>query len=337
MLEPGELARAVRRRWYSCVWVVLACTGLLVGSVSAESSRARLVTIGSGSVGGVYFPAAGVLCRLLNQERLRHGLRCAVEVSDGSVDNTRDLLGGRVDLGIVQTDVQHDALMGIGRFEDTTDGAALRALFSLHAEPVTIVSRLDAAVMGFTDLVGKRVNVGEAGSGTFATTSMLMRAFGMSGSDLARQYNLSTAEAALALCENRIDAFVFVVGHPNATIQEASESCAVHFVSITGAPVDDLLRKHKFFSRAMIAPGTYVGQEEKIMSLGVRASVLATAALDDSIAYEMTRAVFSNAAALRELHPAFASLTPQQMIDGNTAPWHPGAARYLREIGLLTE
>lgn len=315
----------------------LSLTVLMLSAYAASDTRVRLVTIGSGSLGGVYYPAAGVLCRLLNLERERHGLRCVVEISDGSVANVESLAGELIDIGIVQTDVQYDAFHGFGQFSDQKEPVELRSLFSLHAEPVTIVSRLDAGISDFSDLVGKRVNVGEPGSGSFATSEILMRAFDINATDFAGQFDLPAAEAALALCENRLDAFIYVVGHPNRTIREASESCAVKFVSVTGHQVDTLLANNRFFSRATISPGVYVGQEERVLSLGVRASVLATEALPDRIAYEITKAVFSQNTALRRLHPAFRNLTPERMLTGNSAPWHEGSARYLHEIGLLKE
>ncbi|MGH1358069.1 MAG: TAXI family TRAP transporter solute-binding subunit [Burkholderiaceae bacterium] len=310
-------------------------SALFAYAEAPATERTRLITIGSGSVGGVYYPAAGVLCRLLNLGRERHGVRCAVEESSGSVDNAMALINGAVDLGIVQTDVQHDVVKGIGTYRDTEKRKSLRALFSLHSEPVTIVTRLDAGIETFADLVGKRVNVGEAGSGTFSTTVMLMRAFGLSGKDLARQYNLDANEAGLALCENRIDAMVLVVGHPSRTIREVSESCAVRFASVTGDPVREILRDFPYFARATIRPNTYVGQERSVASLGVRASVMTTADLPDELAYEITRASFDNLAAMTRLHPAFESLTPHMMLIGNTADYHPGALRYLTEHGLL--
>ncbi len=299
------------------------------------AQRSRLITIGSGSIGGVYYPAAGVLCRLMNLGRKDHGVRCAVESSSGSLDNVRDLLNGEIDLGIVQTDVQHNVVHGLGEFAGLEGRSSLRALFSLHAEPVTIVGRLDAEIDTFADLVGKRVNVGETGSGTFATTVMLMRAFGLSGKDLARQFNLPADAAALALCENRIDAMVLVVGHPSRVVREVSESCAVRFASISGKPVARLLERHPYFARATIAPRTYVGQERSVQSLGVRASVLTTEQFPEWLAYEITRATFDNQAALTRLHPAFESLTPAMMLLGNSATLHAGAAKFLHERGLL--
>lgn len=323
-------------------WPVLLVLGLSVCTIvsaaepkAGPAQRSRLITIGSGNVGGVYYPAAGVLCRLMNLGRKDHGARCAVESSSGSLDNVQDLLSGEIDLGIVQTDVQHNVVHGTGPYAGLERRSSLRALFSLHAEPVTIVGRLDAGIETFSDLVGKRVNVGETGSGTFATTVMLMRAFGLSGKDLARQFNLPADSAALALCENRIDAMVLVVGHPSRVVREVSESCAVRFASVTGKPVASLLERHPYFSRATIAPNTYVGQERSVQSLGVRASVLTTDQLPERLAYEITRATFDNQAALTRLHPAFRSLTPAMMLLGSSAPLHKGAARYLRERELL--
>lgn len=326
----------------SCVLrviAVLVCVSLIAFVDSGRSlfaaEQSQLVTISAGQEGGVYYPAAGVICRLLHQERDRHGIRCAVDSTRGSIENVENLTQGRSDMGIVQTDVQFFAVNRLGNYAAEAEQTPLRALFSLHAESVTIVARLDAEVTQFSDLVGKRVNVGEVGSGSFATANALMQAFGMTTTDLRRQMSSGASEAATALCENQIDAMILVVGHPNRVVKRVSESCAVKLVPVNGPVVDELLALKPYFSNTTIVAETYVGQDEDVQSLGVRASVLTTEDLPDKLAYEITRAVVSNNELMRRLHPAFATLDPLQMVQGNTAPWHPGALKYLNEHGLL--
>lgn len=322
------------------VIAVLACVSLAAFVDSRQklfaADDSQLVTISAGQEGGVYYPAAGVICRLLHQERERHGIRCAVDLTQGSVENVENLTAGRSDMGIVQTDVQFAVVNRLGDYATEPDQTPLRSLFSLHAESVTIVSRLDAKVNEFRDLMGKRVNVGEVGSGSFATANALMQAFGMSTTDLRRQMNSAASEAATALCENQIDAMILVVGHPNRAVKRVSESCAVKLVPVNGPVVDELLALKPYFSNTTIPAGTYIGQDEDVQSLGVRASVLTTQDLPDNLAYEVTRAVVSNNELMRRLHPAFATLDLLQMVQGNTAPWHPGALKYFNERGLLS-
>ena len=293
-----------------------------------------LVTIGSGAVDGVYHPAAGALCRLLNLRRIEHGIRCVIDVTRGSVDNLERLADGTADFGLVQTDVQAAAVQGTGRFAGFAPAENLRALFSVHAEPLTVVARLDAGIRTFADLRGKRVSIGETGSGTWATMRSVMTGFGIDVADLGASMHLGPAEAAEALCENVIDAFAFVVGHPNRSIRVVSESCAVRLVPVSGEEVQALLQAYRHFSSATIPGGLYVGSDDPVPTLGVRASLLTRADTPEPIAYEMTRAAFENLERLRRLHPAFMDLDPERMLAGHVAPYHPGAMRYFAEVGM---
>ncbi|MEZ5740592.1 MAG: TAXI family TRAP transporter solute-binding subunit [Burkholderiaceae bacterium] len=312
---------------------VAALGGRVLANPPVHDER-RLVTISSGAVGGVYLPAAGALCRLLNQQIEQHQFRCAVEVTDGSLQNLNELLADETDFGLVQTDVQADAVLGRGRFAGEGAQAKLRSLFALHAEPVTLVSRIDSGIERFEDLRGKRLSIGELQSGTQSTMAMLLEAFGLAGSELARLENMNPQSAAAALCENRLDAFAYVVGHPNQLVRSASESCAVRIVELSGPVIERVLQAHPYITRARIPANLYVGHEVATNTIGVRASLLSTDRLSDDAAYAITRAVFQNLPALRALHPAFSQLAAPEMLSGSTAPLHPGARRYLLEAGL---
>lgn len=305
----------------------------LVLAVGAAQAAPRLITIGSGAFGGVYFPAAGALCRLLNRETGRHGIRCVAETSRGSLQNVADLLENATDFGIVQTDVQADAVTGRGRFAAEGPRQRLRALFALHAEPITVLARLDAGVASLSGLTGLRFSPGQHRSGTQATMAMLLGSLGMAEADFAEAPGLSPQAAASALCENHIDAFAYVVGHPNQLVRSVSESCAVSLVPIEGPEVTALLGRHPYLTPARIPGGIYVGIDRAVPTIGVRASVLTTAETDERIAYELTRAVALNLEALGGLHPALQGLSQDDLRAGLTAALHPGARRFFDEIG----
>lgn len=313
---------------------LLLAIWLLPFTAAAQADKQALVTIGSGSVGGVYYPTAGALCRLLNRERVRHGLRCVIEVSNGSVQNVRDVIEHRIDFGLVQTDIQADAIIGRRRFEKDGPRDNLRALFTVHAEPFTVVTRLGANIRKFSDLKGKRINLGKPGSGTSATMAMLMNSFGLTREMFSQVFDLPASQAGAALCENKIDAFVYVVGHPNRALRTVSETCAIRVVPVTGKPVDELLGEREYFARTTVPARIYVGNNEPVETVGVRASVLTLDSMPEKIAYELTRAIFAHLNDVRGLHPAFANLRAPEMLTGNLAPYHPGAARYFKEAGI---
>jgi len=315
---------------------IFASLSVLIGFgaaslVSADSPRLTLITIGSGGVNGVYYPAAGALCRLLNRKTNEHKIRCLAETSGGSIQNIQDIQSGAVDLGLVQTDIQADAIRGQGRFKKAGPAPTLRSLFTVHAEPFTIVARLDSDIEHFDDLKGKRVNFGMVGSGSRATMEMVMQAFEMPESDLGMVLSLPVSSAQAALCDNKIDAFVFVVGHPNRAVREVSETCAVRLVQVAGKPIDALLEKHPHFLPMTIQGGMYSGIQASVQTFGVRAAVMALDTLPTNIAYQLTRAALDNLEDLRRLHPAFAHLVAKEMGEGSTAPIHDGAKRFFDE------
>lgn len=319
---------------------VLRATALAIGlqlplPLQAER-RGDMVSIGSGSVGGVYFPAAGALCRLLNHSVNRHGIRCMVDASGGSVQNVRDILAGEVDFGIVQTDIQAASYRGRGADAKQEPASQLRALFTVHAEPFTVISRLDAGISNFQDLLGKRVNLGKPNSGSRATMERVMKAFGMTNESFSAVTALNARAAGAALCEDKIDAFVFVVGHPNRLVRSTSETCAIRIVDVTGPQIETVLKAHEYYAATTVPGGLYVGNRQPVQTFGVRASVLGLQSVPAQVAYELTRSVFENIEDLRGLHPAFSTLSRAEMLQGNTAPFHPGAQRYFREAGLQT-
>lgn len=294
------------------------------------------VVIGTGVVTGLYFPAGGAVCRLLNRGRDLHGLRCSVESTDGSVANINALRGGELDLAVVQSDWQDFALNGTGSFKSVGAYDDLRALFSLHGEAFNIFVRRDANLKDFADLKGKRVNVGAANSGVRAMFEDVMAAYGMTPKDFAQVGELRPGEQIKALCDKKTDAAIYVVAHPNGMIQDAAATCDLALLDVAGPPLEKLIADHPYYAPTDVPPGMYARLAQGAKSFGLRAVLVAPAQLGDEVVYQIVRAVFENFDEFRGLHPAFAALDPRRMVrDGITAPLHPGAERYFRERGLL--
>jgi uncharacterized protein len=307
------------------------------GSNRAGAAEQSFITIGTGGVTGVYYPAGGAICRLVNQGRQDHGIRCTVESTGGSVYNVNMINTGDLDMGVVQSDIQYNAYNGAGEFEQTGAIEDLRAVFSLHPEPYTVVARADAGIKTFDDLKGKRVNVGNPGSGQRATTEVLLEAKGWSMRDFALASELRPAEQSQALCDNRVDAIIYTVGHPNGSIQEATTSCDAVLVEVSGAEVEELVEANPYYRVATIPGGMYRGNPEETTTFGVSATFVASANVPEATVYEVTRAVFENLEDFKRLHPAFEVLNKEEMASGHSAPVHDGALKYFEETGLLTD
>lgn len=320
---------------HAVLGAVGAALALLV-PVAPVHAQQKFMTIGTGGVTGVYYAAGGAICRLVNKDRARHGYRCTVESTGGSVANINTIRAGDLDFGMAQSDWNFHGYKGTSAFEKAGAFADLRSVFSLHPEPFTVVARADANVKNFTDLKGKRVNVGNPGSGTRASMEQLLGAMGWKLSDFSLAAELKADEHGAALCDNKIDAFFYGVGHPSANIQDPVTTCGAKLVNITGQAVDKLVADNSFYAKATIPGGLYKGNPDPIQTYGVVATLVTSAKAPEDQVYTLVKAVFENLEDFKRLHPAFANLKAENMIkDGLSAPLHPGAAKYYREKGWI--
>jgi len=303
------------------------------GAMAAEQS---FITIGTGGVTGVYYPTGGAICRLVNKGRKEHGIRCSVESTGGSVYNVNTIRSGELDMGVAQSDVQFKAYNGEGDFKEAGPNKDLRAVFSVHPEPFTVVARADAGVKTFADLKGKRVNIGNPGSGQRSTVEVVLGAMGMTTDDFSLASELKAAEQSQALCDNKVDAIVYTVGHPNGSIQEASTACDAVLVEVAGPAIDKLVADNPYYAKATIPGGMYRGTDSDVQTFGVKATFVSSTNTSPETVYQVVKAVFDNFEDFQKLHPAFGHLTKESMVtDGNSAPLHDGAAKYFKEAGLL--
>ncbi len=301
-----------------------------------QSTAAQFVTIGTGGVTGVYYPTGGAICRLVNKGRKEHGIRCSVESTGGSVYNLNTIRAGELDMGVAQSDWQFHAYHGSSKFEDQGANMELRAVFSVHPEPFTVVARADSGIKSFDDLKGKRVNIGNPGSGQRGTMEVVMAALGWEKSDFALASELKSAEQSQALCDNKIDAIVFTVGHPSGSIKEASTSCDSVLVPVTGAAIDQLVAENDYYRTATIPGGMYRGSPDDVVTFGVGATFVSSTNTSAEVVYQVVKAVFENFEDFKKLHPAFSVLKKEEMIkDGLSAPLHDGALKYYKEAGLM--
>ena len=302
----------------------------------AQAAEQRFVTIGTGGVTGVYYPTGGAICRLVNKTRKQHGIRCSVESTGGSVYNLNAIRNGELDMGVAQSDWQFHAYNGSSKFEDIGANEKLRAVFSVHPEPFTVVARADAGIKTFDDLKGKRVNVGNPGSGQRGTMEVVMNAKGWTKDDFKLASELKSSEQSKALCDNKIDAMVFTVGHPSGSIKEATTSCDAVLVSVNGPTIEKLVMERGYYRSATIPGGMYRGSDADTPTFGVGATFVSSTDVPPDVIYNVVKAVFENFDTFRKLHPAFANLKKEEMTkDGLSAPLHDGAMQYYKEAGLM--
>jgi len=308
---------------------------VISGFSSTAIAEQQFVSIGTGGVTGVYYPTGGAICRLVNKKRKEHGIRCSAESTGGSIYNINTIKAGELEFGVAQSDWQYHAYNGTSKFADAGKFEKLRSVFSVHPEPVTVIARADAKVKNITDLKGKRLNIGNPGSGTRGTWDVLEETLGWKRTDLALAAEMKSAETGAAVCDGKIDGYFWLVGHPSALTQESLASCAANLVNVDTPEIDKLIADKPYYRKATI-PANMYNNKEDITTFGVGATFVSSSDVPAEVVYVIVQAVFENFDQFKKLHPAFANLKPQEMIrDSLSAPLHDGALKYYKEKGWM--
>ncbi len=304
----------------------------------AEAPSQAFYTIGTGGVTGVYYPTGGAIARIVNKKKDEYGMRLTVESTGGSVFNINAIMAGDLEFGVVQSDRQYQAFNGSPGAEwEGNPQKDLRALFAIHPESVTLVAAVDAGINSFTDLKGKRVNIGNPGSGQRQNSIDALAALGIDYEKDIQAESLKAAEAPGMLQDGRIDAFFYTVGHPSGAFKEATSGTRkVKFIEIK-LP-DSFYEKFSYYAPSVVpVMGNYPGAENKsdVASFGVKATFVTSSALPDDHVYALVKEIFEDFDSFKGLHPAYAVLTKENMMEGLSAPMHPGAEKYFKEAGLM--
>ena len=323
-----------RQSFLATAFAAAALAASLPGA--SAFAQQKFVTIGTGGVTGVYYAAGGAICRLVNKDRAKHNIRCSVESTGGSVFNVNTIKAGELDLGFSQSDVQYNAFKGEAQFKSGGAYGDLRAVFSVHPEPFTVLARKELNAKTLADMKGRRFNVGNPGSGTRASMEELLGAMGWKMGDFSLAAELKADEHGPALCDGKIDGFFYGVGHPSANIQDPTTSCGARLLSVTGPAVDQLVSSRPYYARVTIPGGLYPNNPDPAQTYGVLATVVASSKTPADTVYQVVKAVFDNFDEFKKLHPALAHLKPENMVkDGLSAPLHDGAVRYYKEKGWI--
>jgi TRAP transporter TAXI family solute receptor len=311
-------------------WLCLAFSSMTTAADAAPTH----ITIATGSVSGVYYPAGGAICRIINKSQPQHQLHCSVITSPGSTANIEKLRHQEVPLAIVQSDVEQHAFTGTQGFPDKMP--ELKALFNLYTEAFTIVVRKDENIHQFSELLGKKIDIGNPGSGERAVMDILMPNLHWTDKDFAAVSTLNADDRAQALCNNQIDAFVYMVGHPSGAIREATNTCDTQLIAVPPELIQQIIQAYPEYSATVIPGGLYRGNDNDTQTLGVTATLLTTGALPDDTAYKLVKVIAENLPQLRRSHPALKDLSLADMAKASVRiPLHPGARKYYQEQQVL--
>jgi TRAP transporter TAXI family solute receptor len=299
-------------------------------------AKTVFVTIGTGGITGVYYPTGGAIAKMVNKKRKEYGIRATVESTGGSVFNINAIMSGDLEFGVAQSDRQYQAVQGIANWEDKGPQKDLRAVFSIHPETVDLIAAVDSGINSLEDLKGKRINIGNVGSGYRKNAIDALVANGLDYEKDFHAESLKAAEAPGLIQDGRLDAAFYTVGHPSGYYKEAtSGKRKVKFVPIEN--VDSLLAKYPYYAKAVTQVTEFypaAANDKDVPTFGVKATFVTSIKVPEKVVYAIVKEVFDNFEDFKKLHPAYSGLTKQNMLEGLSAPFHPGAMKYYKEVGL---
>jgi uncharacterized protein len=323
------------------IFIAFFITSLLFNAVPTEVQAEEIfIAIGGGSFTGVYFPTGLAIAKMINNRRSEYHIRATVEATMGSTFNVNAIMAGFQDFGLAQSDIQYQAVKGVNNCAKKGPQRELRSVFSLHHEPLTLVAAVDAGIKSIADLRGKRVSLGNPGHSQRRIVVDALEAAGLDPKRDIVPLTVPADDAPALLADNRIDAYFFTVGHPSETIRMAlSGERKTRIIPISGAGIDKLVADKVFYRKSRIQvqqlyPGLKEPHED-VDTFGVMATLCTSVRVPEEVVYSLTKVVFENFDEFRRQHPALANLTKNGRLKGLTAPFHPGAQKYFREVGLM--
>ncbi len=307
----------------------LGFAALFAALAAAAVSRADgRITIGTAAFSGVYHQVGAALCRFVNVRTDAHGFKCRAEESGGSVANIGGVTSGDVHFAIVQEDVLHDAYRGLNGFRGVGPNARLRTVMHLYQEQLALVVGAAVQAGGIATLRGRRVNVGAAETGYRVTALRVLAAIGLTPGTDVTTTDLPVTEHGAALCDGSIDAFFYVIGHPNLNISTPIRRCGARLLGLPEAVQIGLATQHPYYAATTIPGNLYPGHPESTPTIGVRAVLVAAAETPSDTVELVVRSVLKDAAQFRRLHPVLSSFSEESVFALPIAPLHDGSIAF---------
>jgi TRAP transporter TAXI family solute receptor len=311
------------------------CFALALLSVSCSKEETPTFNIGTGGLAGNYHSAGLALRRILANDPATSELRFDERTSSGSVSNINAITQGEIQFGLAQADHHYQAVNGLGEWSESGSQSELRAIFNLYADVVTLVAGADTDIRSIEDLTGKRVDIGAPGSGTRSNAIDGLHAAGIDWETDIEVSQASVDDRLAMFMGGEIDAFFYTVGHPNKEVKFATFSVrGARIIPLSN--IDQLIETNSFYSRVIIPPETYIKarNDGAVETIGVYATLLTSAQVSEDVVYALTKAVFESVESSTDFQSEFSALLSGRHSKGLSAPVHPGAARYYREVGI---
>ncbi len=338
-----------RRVWAGMAILLVALVMSAPGTgAAAADQEVRFFRIGTGNTGGSYFPVGGLIANAISNPpgslACASGGSCGVPgliatavATQGSVENVKAVADGVLDMAMSQANVAYDAYAGEGPFAEQGQRPNLRAVANLFPEAVHLVVRDDSGIESAADLKGRRVSLGEPGSGTRVIADIVMAAYGLKESDV-KAFSEQVGTAGDMLVADELDAYFMVSGYPMNAVAQTAESVPVRLVQILGPEADAIRKTYPFIGTDVVPEGTYAGVGDTV-TLKMGAVLVVSASASDDLIYGITQALWhqNNRQLLDTGHPLGKRIELHKALDGIAIPLHPAAERFYREVGLTPD
>ena len=296
-------------------------------AATAMAADPKFLRIGTASLGGNYFPMGAAIGTVIDQHV--PNIKATAQASSGSAFNMTAIQDGEQELAVCQGPAVINAMSG-GKTPD------VRTIANYSATPQHIMVRVGANIKSIADLKGKKLEMLASGDGVEVSTRKVLNALGLTWDDIKPEYSGNRVQAASRLKTGQVDAIIDATGLGSAWIADiVGDGSKFTFLSLSDAEVEKILAANKEFSRMDIPAGTYRGQDKPVSAVGVWTVIVGSKNLSDDLVYNITKQLFANQQFLKERHNYFKDLAPKNIVGAVTAPLHPGAERYYKEVGVL--
>ena len=316
--------------------MVLALVGCGSQSANTDSSADNSgsekynLIIGTGGVGGTYYPLGGALASVWT--KYLDNVTVSAQSTGASVENTQLLENGEVELALTQNDLAEYAVKGEYMF--TKKYEKMQLIGRLYSEPIQVFVRNDSGIKSIADMAGKRISVSYPGSGANANAEQLLGVFGITVNDIKAEYP-SNSDTADRMKDGLLDGMLTTTGAPNATFQEMCMSADCTLLSLSDEDCDKIIAQYPFFAKYTIPAGSYEGQTEDVQTLCVQSVLAVSTDLSEDLVYDLTKTLWENQTELSGMLSALSDLSVDNALEGITIDFHPGAVKYYKEIGMM--
>ena len=310
------------------VSTLLLVTAMMLASCSKNAKKDYILA--TGGTGGTYYPFGGAIANIWNTKI--ENMNVTAQATGASAENLRLINKGEAEYAIVQNDVMDYAYNGTDLFAGEKL-ANIMTIGTLYPEVVQIAVSKDSGIKSIADFKGKRISVGDAGSGVEFNAKQIMEGYGLTFDDIKKS-NLSFKESAEGIQNGTLDGCFVTAGVPNAALQELAFTAGLTLVPVDGEAAKKICEKYGYYTQTTIPGGTYKGTDDDTPALAIKATLAVSSKLDEQTVYEMTKALFENLDELATAHAKGKEVSAKAAVTGVSVPFHPGAKKYFTEIGL---